>query len=1205
MRTVWSPATRPKLSSFAAPRSSINSIAARRAAAANASRQLAVCDVFAFFLGPVLAAAAFADVSWKEQKRKEWERRFAEINAQLEDLRAREVEVWRRIQFHSVRHGVLEHRRMYSTAVATPVPDSQPVVGDQVNVHLFENTDWTELDANWDRNPVPIRRLGSNRPAPELESLGDLPMSSPLIRYEKLLALRLALRMLLHICAGSDDLRVREIRKKRPNVSAQDIGGVVVRLQAVTDELDSADLRQAASRRKRLFRHNSPESEADDEQWRAELHELGRLCRKNQIDIATLVDRLSKLLLPADRKPPGPEFYARVAMLFSLNNFPGLAKYAISALECTSYVLSPNDICLMLNHSSHSRDYKAYDWVIHNLTDAKGLLSTESSRWKWVRMDGILLPMPADEHPGLLRGLLRSALNFNDPKTAEAYVRHLPRDGPMRGFAIKAFLQYYAKVGDWTEGKKWLHEAHWWTSMRKNVNHPGLRAVLVRVFDFLIAFRMDEDFQALLKSVAWAGIEPPEIDPRARESSGRLLHIVQRWREEINLKHTYGGRYASLDRVMLTFENLLKYLPADDNIPLHLKESEPADDRPNVDGGDKEVHVESPTPGQLTVHSKDSAPSQPILPLEGPTAEVESVKGISNQSTIPDVSNPDSLPAEPPATVSRSDIEKLSKLNSLQREEFQAIHDKQRVVIEAQEQKLKDLQRTVADLKTLVGTSAKDQQAAAVVQHEQALQLREQEDKIRLLENEVRRWRQAQPTIPVPPPPYSDQDGVSEQLRYYLTPAFAGEHPLTVPEVISWAELAAQSERPNTNLPKRATSDAHRRRIFEFITTHVKSGRLSADILRAEAEAAEARARAFQARQDDCAEAGINLAKKSADDERQRKPESLAFGWNICSPLSLPSTAVKRPSSNDSASPAAVSFVGTSRRLYSSTCRSRIQCSPVQSSRATSPSSSQNKIRKVSLGETASEALPKDAQVSSESAFLRGADYRKHGFRRFDSAPLVRKLITTDPLDHSRTRHKPAIHKVPFNNTKSADQENPPIHKVHNTNDGATPASALPRAPRRIAAPPSDTSQQQEPPALRIRKVSNDSLPVHNIPLETIRLQKVPHLTLRIRHIPKEPLPRDPDVGHRTVYRRKMLRKVAINNPASSRRTGDPQGHGNNRKGAPLRVRLKYAHLNKETFQMHEHLRFVHLKKGTKAEREAGEEKLDALGEWDPKMWEL
>lgn len=532
MRTVWAQATRPRLSCAPAPRSSLKSIAARRSAAANASRnQIAACDVFALFLAPVLAVAAFADVSWKDKKRKEWEQRFAEINQQLELLRAREVEIWTRIQYRSVRHGILQQKRMYSTAAA-PVAQVQPSIGEDAD------TDSTPAEENM-TSPLDFSALSyyhGDRTRPS-RSLVELAADAPLIHYEKLLALQLALRIILHNHTGSDDMYADAHHSNAaPHVAAEDIGRVVFRLRAVTDELEAIDRRREFAQRKVPFRHDSRD---DLENWylrRTEIVELGQLFRNKQIDLAGLVDRVSQWLLNLGSKPPGPMMYAELVMLFSRNNLPDLAHYAISALQNTTYALSESEICVMLDHSSMTKNLKAYDWVIHNLTDPSGVLATESTRWEWKRTFGVLLPLPVDRSPRLLRALIRTDLIFDNSRRAEAYAKldSTTYSRNTMGYVIKAFLQYYTRKKDWKRAFRWLRKAQWWCVTSSTYLSSARGSVLCRVFDTLIAMDKRAQYEKLLQAVVATGIEPPTLDGRGRDGTRRMQRIVGQWQKLIN-----------------------------------------------------------------------------------------------------------------------------------------------------------------------------------------------------------------------------------------------------------------------------------------------------------------------------------------------------------------------------------------------------------------------------------------------------------------------------------------------------------------------------------------------------------------------------------------------------------------------------------------------------------------------------------------------
>jgi hypothetical protein len=1160
MRTVWAQATRPKLSSIPAPRACVKSIAARRATAANTSRnEIAACDLFALFLGPVLAVAAFADVSWKERKRKEWERRFAEINEQLEALRAREVEVWTRIQYHSVRHGILQHRRMYSTAAAVSVHDPQPALSGSLNLHLFDSTETEGTDTSWDRQSYRIRPEENSKAIAE-ESLGELPADSPLLRFEKLLALRLALQMLLHIYTGPDDLRARKIRGQRPEVTAEEIGKVVIRLQAVTDELDAADIRYSSVRYKKIFRHESPGSQSAETFWRTELHELGNLCRSRQIDIASLVDRLSQLLLTPGQRPPGPEFYARVTMLLSVNNFPELARYAILALQSTTYLLSNDDICLMLNHSSHTRNYAAYDWVIHNLTDKSGLLASESNRWKWVRLSGILLPVPRDQHPTLMRGLIRAALNFNDPKNAEAYAQ-VPwiRSGQTMGFAIKAFLQYYAKVADWHGGRKWLQEAQRWVGTRKDSNHPALRAVCVRIFDLLVAFRLDQQFNDLLAVVVEAGIDPPDVDSRTRESSERVWHIVESWREQINAKQVSPKQVTSFAVVKSTLQAVVESLPSAENSPLHLKESFP---------GARSINLVTPEVEEETNSAAQTSASDATDPLTDlaarPGNDTQTGDAATARSAASDITSGFGEIAM---------LDKVMELNESQREELRSMHVQQQEVITEQEQKLDDLKNTVAELKAFVEINIKARQTADAVQQEQAQQLREQKARIETLEEEARIWREQQElhaTSSIAPPPYPDIDNVSEQLRYYLTHAFCDAHELTVPQIVAWAEAATKERCPK--ISKADAPTGHRRPMIYFIFKHVQSGRLSADVLRAEAEAAQARAERFRLEQESSRQARVDAAESpganaigsttSGGSERPRDSASEATAGS----LDRQPPSIKSPASSTASVSSRRAIRHPSQqqsRRYGSACRrqSRSQSSDYFGLLGTCDAHDSPELVRQASHFSASAASKRENSHVTKHESLNAADVKDpHKARQQYTLRRPVDLITTPPPDS-----EPSIATTPSSEVGSLN-----IRKTR---------SLWIRKPRiatiRILYRPTGPAISEPPSSSPTREANTSNLD----PSES-------GLRIRNTYAPSASL----------------IRSIRFDKKPQPRTTGDSQGLSDIRRVQSLRIRVKYPRAeDSKRFQARKHLRYVATEDNPGSPR-ASQGEVDALGAWDSSL---
>lgn len=1080
MRTVWAQATRPRLSSIAAPRACPNSIAARRSAAANASRpELAACDIFAFFLGPVLAAAAFADVSWKESKRKEWEKRFAEINGQLEALRAREVEVWTRIQYHSVRHGFLQHKRMYSTAAATVTRDQQSALIDG-NHPLFDHTTPDETETTW----------GESRASPDpseagtllSETLGSLPVNSPLLRYEKLLALRLALRMMLHVYTGSDEIRTGQARDHRPDGSAEDIGKIVIRLRAVTDELDRFDRRWSSKQRKKPFRHNAPENQSTEALCRAETYELNNLYRNNRIDIAGLIDRLSQRLLRPDQKPPGPEFYARIVMLFSVNDLPELAKYAVSALQNTTYILDNMDICFMLTHSSMTRNYKAYNWVIHNLTDEKGMLTTERSHWQWLRLSGLLLPVPRDHHPTVVRALLRAALNFDDAKRAEAYstVPSVRRSGQTMGYVIKAFLQYYAKEADWTNGRRWLQEASDWVSSRRSPTHVALSAVLVRVFDFLLAFGMNQEYRKLLSLVVHAGIEPPAISKRTRESSKRICRIVDQWRALVNKEQPSMHRDMAFAKVKASMRDVVADLPGGDSSPLHMYESSSSHILASDDQLSAEATLQDNSYGNNSDPAKDD--SNPSVVAEEPATldQIFEIRDVALDEEMEAKATPMAkAPRQQGAAVNRFDVESLLELNKMQREKFYTNYRQQQQVIEEQQDKLKEFQSSLASLKALLYSHMKAAENLDLVQSQQKQKMQEQDTKIKTLEDKIQSLQDLQElgsSSPPAPPPYPGEGPTSTAVPLSTHRSGIGHK--------SGFDLTGPGTRTTSTPPSLSPS----KRSYSSLS---------------------------QSLQDRLAGREHQLTRSGS--------RGLQTGQSRTPVRPNPSRCQQT-------------------RHLSSTAQSNTRPWHRQYSVG------QDELERESAAERSAEAATKAAgstgQTASDKA-VTGTPALKHPVRQRSNDRIsnrIRKMYIS--FTESTPPSKVKVDEKADDRPDHPDAQTHPIQNLHSF----------------------------DPIALEGETKPDPSLPA------------------KLRYVPA----RDPPIAH-FVFASPRRRK-----------TGDPQGRGNFvQKGRPLRQRLKYPHLNPETFRIDTHLRYVNTKEGNPAAPRTSQGEVDALDGWDASLgWE-
>ncbi|KPI35523.1 uncharacterized protein AB675_11000 [Cyphellophora attinorum] len=533
MRGIWQQTSRPNLS-FTTARTTVKSTFGRRSATRHGTRsnKVAACDVFAAFLAPLLAAAAFADTSWKNSKRKEWEIRFKEISDEVERLKAREVEVWTRIQHRSIRRGAISQRRMYSTA-------AHAISWDKIDAE-----DWAEAFEEDAERTATQQAQDNQAPAanPATAPLVMRQSRAKVLEYESLVRKRLILRLLLYVYSDHDpkyeDKYHVQIQK---NVLPEEIGRVVIDLQAITQQLRTMAHYALRDRPGHFLEAEielgSPVFSRQHD--RQQLRNLAEDYRAGKLDTRVLIDCLVEWLLDSDR-PPGPYAFVQLILVFTHCGLDQPADYAVSALRTSGYTIRQTEIVAILEMCSNLRDLKTFDWLIQQLTSKDGFLRNGRYLWNWIRVDGTLIAAPALFSPFLYRGLIRSTINFGQMDRAAAYYKMTQKyswAASHESYVLKAFLQYHAINRDWDKGKGCIGRAlRHLTDDTLIHNHATperatrqIAVICLRIADLFAACDKQQMLTAWITLVAREGIPAPDLDASKRSRSASLRSIAGQW----------------------------------------------------------------------------------------------------------------------------------------------------------------------------------------------------------------------------------------------------------------------------------------------------------------------------------------------------------------------------------------------------------------------------------------------------------------------------------------------------------------------------------------------------------------------------------------------------------------------------------------------------------------------------------------------------
>ena len=565
MRGVWGHITRPKLSSVRVPRHRANP-ASRGDAALNGFqlRPVTFNDAFGIFLAPFLAAATIVNLSWKEKQKKDWDNKLAEIDREIEILRAREHDVLSRLQRSATtRPASRRERRCYSTAAVAPLDESNDV------------SSGSPYDSAPEPEPLPIADFSRTVQGALQQDAGPFPVPRSLIEsrgnvaiedvpeavweVERLIAMRLALEMVVmaHLgdapTAGNIHSSLPRAQEAKPPYPA-----------SLLDQLQRVKHLELAARQK-TFRHAGfiPDYlDLASGSFMALLQHLTNSYKDGNLTYVQLLENISEALVNS-RTPPTIRHYTALVKFLHDHMFTSFVPLVTSALSRSRLTLDETACERVLEHVGHSRDVKAFDWWLAEFTKVNSRLVL-TQRWEWHRLNGEKLPLPSSSDPRLIKTLTFTALSLEQVSRAEAWssvMRHENYRGEEWADLIKAFLLYYTKQADWIKGRAWVREVIETPTLADPEAFRSFKdfgTLIYRMLALCVECGKKSQYAEILRAAVAANVKPPEIELRKPGShQGRtLLDIGSEWSWMIDTGP--GGRNFTDEMRVAHFQEALR-----------------------------------------------------------------------------------------------------------------------------------------------------------------------------------------------------------------------------------------------------------------------------------------------------------------------------------------------------------------------------------------------------------------------------------------------------------------------------------------------------------------------------------------------------------------------------------------------------------------------------------------------------------------------
>ncbi|RMD43573.1 hypothetical protein DV735_g1518, partial [Chaetothyriales sp. CBS 134920] len=353
-------------------------------------------------------------------------------------------------------------------------------------------------------------------------------------RFERLIAYRLALQMLLQLQVGGRPRYrdVHDMRTLREAFNERKVSTIMQRLQQVTTELDA--MRDVPVRRLQwgLDRTKAP---TEVVRLNNQLFHLMDQYKTRGLTVAGLVDRFATIVMGSGATPDN-RTYTQMIQLFGQVNREDLIYLVLSALHDSAIMLDIHTVHAVLWSYATTRDVRMFDAFLSDLTRTNGRVI---SPWEWRRINGTLVPVPASFSSVTTLRLVAVALSCDQPDRAEAWAALMAEEKPLsvrRLTMMKNFVRYYIYQQNWDRGKLWIAEilafATHWDHLRLSPRlkpDQEIRLAILRILHLSYACWKPDVYDSILAAAVQHNIDPPLLPLQFYSRSAK--HVHRQWAE--------------------------------------------------------------------------------------------------------------------------------------------------------------------------------------------------------------------------------------------------------------------------------------------------------------------------------------------------------------------------------------------------------------------------------------------------------------------------------------------------------------------------------------------------------------------------------------------------------------------------------------------------------------------------------------------------
>ncbi len=529
MQTAWSRSLRPQSTCRCIScTKSLPSTLSRRTTTGIARKRFTASDAFSLLLGPVLGGALIADTKAKDKRRREWDEKIAAVQAEVEQMRQSGFKPF------TIRRRNLRRLPALSRSYSSVAAASVAVADDGDSIGAVDHSSAPE-PLRHDLEPASTPVACSHDVWPDDESSEPYTESNlnqatieKCKRLQRLVAIKLAIRMILHIHIG---------KSPRYIVSSSDYVYDQGRLPQNVNEL-IRHLKQISNSLKLMNADNLRSS------WRAyqsltwgrtcgldeDMTDLARHFRRGEMNVTQLVERFAEILLSSSDSPTVRGYIPFLSVL-SRARFDELGYMVDGTMMEARLPYDRHAVFTLLWQYGKNKEAHYFERLIKKLT-TDSANAQFGERWLWRNVSGVLVPIPPSQDPQILQILVYAALKCNQPHRAEAWSTILAgtRTGNMwLSHVIRNFLKYYSAHRSWHKGLIWMGTALDRAEMLATQGIRHLQRITFSMLEFCVAHGKRALYRDILKAAGECRLGVYSADPDLTLTQ-RSTDILEEWK---------------------------------------------------------------------------------------------------------------------------------------------------------------------------------------------------------------------------------------------------------------------------------------------------------------------------------------------------------------------------------------------------------------------------------------------------------------------------------------------------------------------------------------------------------------------------------------------------------------------------------------------------------------------------------------------------